>query len=188
MVTVTDLDVPPSEAVKLFQLSFADGRVDGTLVRTFGEPRGPGQLREYESIAVDDAHDRVLLAEEAEGDRCIKVYTREGRFTGMLAGAGMFGDDVEGLAIYDAGDGEGLVLATDQMKHMTVWHVFDRRTLDWVVSFTGEPTVANTDGICLYPRPVGEQVQGALFVVHDDAEVRSYPLADILRRVKRARR
>ena len=78
-----------------------------------------------------------------------------------------------------------MLIVTDQQKAISVWHVYDRRTLAYRGAFTGTPTVANTDGICVHVTPFGPFTGGALFAVHDDLEVRAYDMAAVLKAVER---
>ena len=179
LLYVTDEGVPPHEAVKLYELTVAGRRVEARHLRTFGESEGLGAVRERESIIVDDAHDQVLLCDEAGHN--VKVYNRAGGFQGRTFGDGLIKGDAEGIAILPSGAGDaGYVVVTDQGKKRTVWHVFDRGTQAYRGSFSGKPGIANTDGIWIEPTPFGPFERGALIAVHDDADLRAYDTADIL--------
>lgn len=171
-----DGSVPPPEQlggrVKHFRLELAGGQLTASLVRTFGPTSGAGILHVVESIAADPEHDRLLIADEAPGSHDIKVFDLEGRFTGRLLGRGLFRAEPEGIALLKQSQG-GYWVTTDQQKARTVFHLFDRRSLVLVGSFTGH-VVANTDGIVVASEPVAGFPEGAVFAVHDDASVAAF--------------
>lgn len=179
MLYVTDTEVPKDKTVHQFELSLKDQEVKAAHVRSFGAPEGKGAIGEAESVVVDDRLGLLLLCDEDPAQHNVKVYNLSGEFEGRTFGDGLVEGDPEGIALLDA-PGDGLVVLTDQRKELTVWHLFDRKSYRHLDSFTGQPTIANTDGICVYPVGFGPFKKGALFAVHDDAEVRAYSLADIL--------
>jgi 3-phytase len=96
-------------------------------------------------------------------------------------GKGIFQFQAEGIALYDAGDGEGLWICTDQGKSANYFHLFDRRSLAYVGTFSG-PATLNTDGIWLAQFPVGKRYpQGLFLAVHNDGNVAAFDFADILK-------
>jgi 3-phytase len=175
---VTDTEVPPAETVKVFRLAWRDGRAEGRWLRSFGASDGPGRLHSVESIVVDDAHDRVYVADEDRWNRGIQIYTRDGRFTGRALGTDLFDADPEGLALIDA-PGGGWLIATEQGEVRTVWHAFGRGDYARVGSFSGSGGIANTDGVAVWPHPLEGFGGGAFFAVHDDAGIRAYRLEEI---------
>lgn len=120
----------------------------GSLVRVFATGFGRG----IEPILADDVHQRIFVARgEKEKRRGIGVFDPKGKFIREF-GADVFGNDVEGMAIY-ACDSGGYLVAADQHKRETQFEVFDRRSLEHVGTFrlqdgTGEFTDA-TDGIAI---------------------------------------
>lgn len=181
---VTDTNVSPDQVVKVYRLAFKNGEVRAKHIRTFGETSGPGQIGEAESIIVDDEHGHVLLCDEV--GKNVKVYSATGDFTGKTFGDGLVGGDPEGIAVYDHADG-GFVILTDQRPSISIFHVFQRKTYDYIGAFTGTPNIANTDGICLYPSKVGDHPAGMLYAVHDDADVRAYSIKQIHAAIKQMR-
>lgn len=173
---VTQANVPAKETVHVFRLRLVAGRLQAEHVRAFGDEQGPGAIGKAESVVIDDELDRVLLCDEA--NKNVKVYDRDGKFTGSTFADGLVIGDPEGLVLW-LDNGPGFIILTDQRKALTVWHVFNRRTLRHVASFTGQPPVANTDGVCLYAEPFASFPRGAFFAVNDDADVRAYSLAVI---------
>lgn len=181
---VTDTEVPAAETVNVYELALDGSSVRGTFVRSFGDADGPGFVRDPESIAIDPQHGHVLLCDEHKSARDVKVYTLDGTFTGKTLGRSEVEREPEGIVVVDSPAG-GAIILTDQQKALSVWHLYDRRTFEHLGAFTGDPTVANTDGICFFADPFGPFPAGALFAVHDDADIRAYALADVLKTAKR---
>ncbi|MEX2125327.1 MAG: phytase [Woeseia sp.] len=187
-----DESVPPNEElgerVKSWRLSVerdeggAPATVESRFERAFGDTTSPGALRVVESIFGDPVHDRLLIAEEDEDPvtgLVIKVYDLQGRFTGDQVGKGVFEAQAEGIALYACNDGSGYWLSTDQADDRTVYHIFDRRTLQHAGAFMGE-TTANTDGVWLAADGVPGFENGAFFAVHDDQAVSAFDWAEIV--------
>jgi 3-phytase len=181
-----DEQVPPDRElgarVKQFRVRDDGGRgaVHAELVRAFGDTTGAGALKVVESIAVDAAHDRLLIAEELETDSHIKAYTLEGRYAGRDIGRGLFPQQAEGIALYTCGDSAGYWLATDQGQATNTYHVFDRLTFRHLGSFTGTKTRL-TDGIALTQRPFGPFPSGAFYASNLDGSVSAFSWTDIAR-------
>ena len=176
--------VPPDtelgERVKQYRLRHDRATVSATLVRSFGETAGLGALHVVESLEVDPALARILIAEEEETATFIKVYGFDGRFTGQTVGQGRFRHQVEGIALrYCEGD-HGWWIVSDQGPAITEFHLLDRRTLEPLGMFVGEST-ANTDGIAVYTEPFAGFPSGALFAVDDDAAVTAFRWNDLAR-------
>ncbi len=156
--------------VKQFSFSIEDDALTATLVLSFGDTSGDGVLRVVESLAVDPANNRLLIAEEREIDSQIKVYTLDGAFTGETIASTFFPNQAEGIVLYPCGAQEGYWIATDQEDNVSTFHVFDRTTLAHVGTFVGAET-ANTDGIALTRTGFDPFTSGAFFAVHDDGNV-----------------
>jgi 3-phytase len=187
-----DESVPPNdqlgERVKVFRMSIdrnSNGEpstVKSRFEKSFGETSSPGALRIVESIFGDPAHDRLLIAEEDEDPvtgLVIKVYDLDGSFTGQQVGEGVFKAQAEGIALYACADGAGYWLSTDQADDRTVYHVFDRQTLQHAGAFMGAVT-ANTDGVSLTTDDLPGFASGAFFAVHDDQAVSAFDWAEIV--------
>jgi 3-phytase len=187
-----DESIPPDEElderVKTYRFSIqrnAAGEpsaLNSKFEKAFGETSSPGALRVVESIFGDPAHDRLLIAEEDEDPvtgLMIKVYRLDGTFTGEQIGKGVFGTQAEGIALYACEDGSGYWLSTDQANDRTVYHVFDRQTLQHAGAFMGR-TTANTDGVWLATEGVPGFEKGAFFAVHDDQAVSAFDWQDIV--------
>jgi 3-phytase len=187
-----DEGIPPDEAlderVKTYRFSVernAAGEasaLNGKFEKAFGESSSPGALRVVESIFGDPAHDRLLIAEEDEDPvtgLAIKVYSLDGTFTGEQIGKGVFRAQAEGIALYACEGGSGYWLSTDQANDRTVYHVFDRQTLQHAGAFMGR-TTANTDGVWMATEGVPGFDKGAFFAVHDDQAVSAFDWLDIV--------
>lgn len=150
-----------------------DVRVDGdaatgTPVGHFGDTTPEGALRVVESLWGDPANDRLLVAEEDETyANEIKVYHLDGRYAGQVIGGGVFQAQAEGIMLRTCADGGGWWITTEQGKAGTVFHLFDRVSLQHAGAVAG-PTVANTDGIWLHQAPTAAFPDGVLYAVHDD--------------------
>ena len=172
--------IPPDSAlgerVEHFRAWVEGGELRHEHVRTFGDTTGPGVLRKVETIAVDPANDRVVIAEELEPDSHWKIYSLDGRFSEVF-GRGYFPHEAEGLALYACPDG-GYWIATDQDEETNTFHVFDRESLEHVGSFTGA-TTRNTDGVALTQRSFGPFPAGAFYAVHNDGNIAAFSWAEI---------
>lgn len=154
--------------IKHFSLSGSGTQMQASLVRSFGDTTELGALRVVESLWGDAANNRLLIAEEDEDySNEIKVYDLDGKFTGQIVGKGVFQAQVEGLSLKTCPDGSGWWIGTQQGKDHSVFHLFDRNTLEHVNSFRGDKT-ANTDGIWLDMQASERFPLGALYAVHDD--------------------
>jgi 3-phytase len=164
-------EIPPDaeldERVKQYRFLVDGEIVNSEHVRSFGDTSGPGVLRKVESIWVDPSHDRLLIAEELEGESHIKVYTLDGSFTGETIPTEYFPHEAEGITLYECPDGTGYWITTDQDEKENTFHVFDRAALTYEGSFRGT-FVSNTDGVIVTSQPVGPFEEGAFYAVHDD--------------------
>ncbi|MCF7222524.1 phytase [Marilutibacter chinensis] len=172
-----------SERVRRFAIRFdpATGALDARFAGSFGDTSPESALRMVESIAGDPANDRLLIADE---DRrhvsTLRDYTLDGRFTGRSLPDASFGAEAEGVALWSCRGGDGYWVAVDQLAPLTVFHLFDRRTLEHRGSFKGE-TTSYTDGIALHPAATRAFTGGALFAVHDDRAVTAFDLREVAR-------
>lgn len=173
--------IPPDselgERVKHFRVRVEDGMVSADFVRAFGATSGPGVLHQVESIHADTVYDHLLIADEEAVD--IKVYSLDGTYTGTTFGGGLFRSEPEGIALYACGD-EGYWIITDQSDLATdnTFHIFDRVSLEHRGAFRGR-TIANTDGVALTQRPVGEMEAGVFYAAHLDQGVGAIAWAGI---------
>lgn len=164
--------LPPLEQldkrVKRFVLHEANGAFSGAHLGSFGDASPEGALRVVESIWGDPAQDRLIIAEEDETyANEFKVYNLAGAYAGRTFGRDILRAQAEGITLFACADGSGYWLTTEQDKGLTVFHLFDRATLDHVGAFTGEK-VANTDGIWLQQQGSAAFPAGSFYAVHDD--------------------
>jgi 3-phytase len=179
-----DESVPPlaelGRRVKWYDMSVRDGRVRATLGGMFGDTTAAGAIRITESIMVDPALERLMIAEEDETDTQVKEYTLDGRFTGRTFGKGIFTQQAEGIALWSCPDSTGYWVTTDQGNPVNTFHLFDRRTLAHVGAFRGAVT-HTTDGVALTQRSVGGATEGMFFAAHADAAISAMPWRAIAR-------
>ncbi len=179
---LTEDVIPPDsmlgERVEHFQVRLEAGELRAEHIRSFGETSGNGVLRKVETIGVDPANDRLLVAEELEPDSHWKVYRLDGSFSGAVFGRGYFPQEAEGLALYACSDGAGYWVATDQGMEDNTFHVFDRQTLEHVGAFAGA-TTRNTDGVALTQAAFGPFPAGAFYAIHNDGNIAAFSWAAI---------
>ncbi len=165
--------------VKRYAVTVSGGALSARLIGSFGDTGESGALRVVESLWGDPANDRLLIAEEDEGyaDE-IKVYDLAGNYAGRTIGRDVFQAQAEGIMLKQCADGGGWWLTTEQGKGRTVFHLFERRSLDHVGAVTGR-TVANTDGIWLHDTASQRFPEGVLYAVHDDQGMVAFDWRDI---------
>ncbi|TWH04291.1 3-phytase [Pseudoxanthomonas taiwanensis J19] len=146
---------------------------------TFGDTSAAGAIRVPESLFGDEAHDRLLVAEEdvPTGTR-LREYDLQGRYRGRDVGASQYRAQAEGIALLRCADGSGWWVGSDQFADRTVFHLFDRRSLAHAGSFAGEVT-GLTDGIWLDERGDARFPQGVLYASHLDQAVAAFDWRDI---------
>ena len=159
-------------------------RSDGATVTAvnagaFGDTTAAGAIRVPESLWGDVANDRLLISEEdvATGT-AYREYTLAGEFRGSTIGLGRFKAQAEGVALWSCPDGSGYWLTTDQFKDLSLFHVFDRKTMQHLGAFAGK-TVANTDGVWLQQAATTRFPQGVFYAEHDDMGVGAFDWRDI---------
>jgi 3-phytase len=180
-----DDSLPPLEAlderVKRYRVILGERGVESAaLLQRFGDTGEAGAIRWIESIVGDPQHDRLLIPEEyietEPGE--IRLYDLAGRYLGRDLGAGMFGGQPEGLALYACADGSGYWIATDQQLDSNRFHVFERGSLQHVGTFHGR-TVQFTDGVALHPVPTPRFPAGVFYAVHHDQGVVAFDWRDV---------
>jgi len=165
--------------VKYFSLATSEGILSAKLVRSFGELKGSGALQKVESILADRSRNRLFVCDEVT--REAKVYDLAGQFSGSTLGKGIFKYDPEGLALFEdrSVPSRGWLVVSDQGLKQTALRVFARDDGRYMGAVTGQPPLANTDGITLAPGDFGPFKRGALYCVHNDVRVQAYSWADI---------
>ncbi|RDZ29441.1 phytase [Lysobacter silvisoli] len=178
--------VPPwnelDQRVRRYRVQFdQDGRLRANYGGSFGDTHEATALRMVESIGGDPANDRLLIADEdRRHESTLREYTFSGRYTGRSLPDRAFGAEAEGVALWTCPDGGGYWIAVDQLAPLTIFHLFDRTSLQAVGSFEGKVT-AHTDGVTLHAAATAAFPSGALFAVHDDKAVTAFDLAEVAR-------
>lgn len=157
-----------------FRFDVVDGELSVEHLGHFGATDSAGAIRIAESLIGDDGQRRLLIAEEEQsfGTR-IKVYDMDGQYLSQDVGANVFKAQAEGIALFNCADGSGYVIASDQFKDRSLFHVFDRQTLALIGSFAGKVT-ANTDGVWLHQAPSKGFPDGVFYAVHDDEAIAAF--------------
>jgi len=179
-------EVPPlaelDQRVRRFRVQFDQaGRLRSSYAGSFGDTSPDAALRMVESIAGDPGNDRLLIADEdRRHESTLREYSFSGKYTGRSLPQDSFGAEAEGVALWSCADGSGYWIAVDQLAPLTIFHLFDRTTLQPRGSFEGE-TTAHTDGVALHAASTRTFPNGALFAVHDDKSVTAFDLAEVAR-------
>ncbi|BCT92798.1 phytase [Lysobacter helvus] len=177
-------EVPPfaelDQRVRRYRVQFDQaGRLRANYGGAFGDTREAYALRMVESIAGDRANDRLLVADEDQRhESTLREYTFSGKYTGRSLPQDSFGAEAEGVALWTCPDGGGYWIAVDQLAPLTLFHVFDRVTLQPRGTFQGN-TTSHTDGVALHAASMPHFPGGALFAVHDDKAVTAFDLRDV---------
>ncbi|GAB5526032.1 MAG: phytase [Roseivirga sp.] len=114
----------PTDGTYLWQyrlLGNADGSVSAELVRKFGKYSG---LNEIEAIAVDNELGYVYYSDEGVGLRKYYADPDMGNEELAFVPNEAYAEDNEGISIYDAGNGKGYILVSDQQANE--FHIYPR--------------------------------------------------------------
>jgi 3-phytase len=177
-------EVPPwaelDQRVRRYRVQFDQaGRLRANYGGSFGDTREASALRMVESIAGDRANDRLLVADEdRRHESTLREYSFSGKYTGRSLPQDSFGAEAEGVALWSCPGGGGYWIAVDQLAPLTLFHLFDRVTLEPRGTFQGA-TTAHTDGVALHAAAMPRFPGGALFAVHDDKAVAAFDLRDV---------
>ena len=182
-----DIVPPLAELGKRFRgyvVRQANGKWAATATGHFGDTGAAGAIRVAESVFGDEANQRLLVAEEdiPTGTR-LREYTLDGKYAGRDVGAGNYKAQAEGIALMRCKDGSGWWVASDQFDDRTVFHLFDRRTLEHAGSFVGNVT-GLTDGVWLDERGDARFPQGVFYASHLDVAVSAFDWRDIAAALK----
>jgi 3-phytase len=179
-------EVPPlkelDQRVRRYRVQFDQaGRLRANYGGAFGDTKEATALRMVESIAGDRANDRLLVADEdRRHESTLREYSFSGQYTGRSLPQDSFAAEAEGVALWTCPNGGGYWIAVDQLAPLTLFHIFDRVTLEPRGTFRGDVT-AHTDGVTLHAAAMPEFPGGALFAVHDDKAVTAFDLRDVAR-------
>jgi 3-phytase len=175
--------VPPlaqlDRRFRRYEVVQAGGQWTAKGAGAFGDTGAAGAIRVPESLFGDEANNRLLVAEEdvPTGTR-LREYDLQGRYLGRDVGAGQYVAQAEGIALMRCADGSGWWIASDQFADRTVFHLFDRKSLQHAGSFAGEVT-GLTDGVWLDERGDARFPQGAFYASHLDLGVAAFDWRDI---------
>lgn len=86
--------------------------------------------------------------------------------------------NLEGIALYQCGNGAGYWIVTDQGETVNTFHVLDRSSFEHVGSFTGAQTRL-TDGVALTQERFGPFPAGVFYASHQDGAVSAFSWHDI---------
>jgi 3-phytase len=156
-------------SVRQFELGLRAGAI------TMDEVRRWELVSEAEGCAADDEHAQLFLAQEARGLWKVGAEPDEAPELVLLSeassDAGPLTPDVEGVTIYDAGDGAGYLVVSSQGA--STFAVYDReaphRHLGSFAVGDGDVSdgASNTDGLAITAVPVDARFPAGLLVVHD---------------------
>ena len=180
-----DEETPPADSlgqrVHHFVFTVENNRVEAQHINAFGEISGKGVLHKVESILIDRVYNRLLISDEHEEHRNVKIYDLVGKFTGQIIPHNFFFYEPEGIVVWECEtDSSGYYLIVDQGKINNTFQVFDRKTLEYIGGFGGEIT-RNTDGIAITRKAFGNFKYGAFYPVHDDGSLTAFSWEDIAR-------
>jgi myo-inositol-hexaphosphate 3-phosphohydrolase len=166
--------------VKQYRLDFMGSMLTASFERAFGDTTEAGALLKVESILGDPETGLLFIGDEDRDD--VKVYKMDGTFDGRTLGTGVIREDSEGIAILadPAAPEGGYLVVTEQRKDLSRYHVYSRQGTHHLGVVTGDPRIANTDGITIVTGDFGQFRKGALIAVHDDMSVAAYSFGDIL--------
>lgn len=168
------------ERVHHYNFNITEGKLAYDFVRYLGEISGKGALRTVESIFADPNHNNLMIAEETEEYTHIKIYDLEKGTYKNSIGEDLFKYQAEGIALYDCGNNEGFWFLTDQHEGNNTFHIFDRKTLEYITSFKSK-TTQNTDGVWLTQTSYGKFPAGAFIAVHNDGGIGLFDLRRLMK-------
>lgn len=180
--------VPPlaelGKRFRRYEVNQRNGKWAAVAAGHFGDITAAGAIRVAESVFGDEANNRLLIAEEdiPTGTR-LREYTLDGKYAGRDVGAGNYRAQAEGIGLMRCKDGSGWWVASDQFDDRTVFHLFDRRSLEHAGSFVGDVT-GLTDGVWLDERGDARFPQGAFYASHLDVAVSAFDWRDIAAALK----
>jgi 3-phytase len=178
-----DQETPPPDSLGLrvhhFVLKVDNDQISAEYIKSFGDTSGEGVLYKVESLLIDRAFNRLLIADEHEEHRNVKIYDSEGTFTGQIIPHNYFFFEPEGIVVWECeADSSGYYIMVDQGKINNTFQVFDRKTLEYIGGFGGEVT-RNTDGIAITQKAFGDFKFGAFYPVHNDGSLTAIAWEDI---------
>ncbi len=176
--------IPPpaqlNERFKRYLVGAFENEVQANRLDSFGSTDPKGAIKVPESLWGDEIFGRMLIAEEekSSGTRLKEYSLADFSYTGRDVGAELFKAQAEGIALWHCRDGSGYWIAADQFKDHTVFHIFERTSLEHLGAFAGN-TTGNTDGVWLNQSPTKAFPAGVFYAVHDDQALAAFDWRDI---------
>ncbi|MFW5699988.1 MAG: 6-bladed beta-propeller [Bacteroidota bacterium] len=176
-------EAPPADSlgqrIHHFVFTVENNQLAAEHVKAFGETEGEGILYKVESLLIDRTYNRLLIADEHEEHRNVKIFDVEGNFTGQIIPHNYFFYEPEGIVVWECeADSSGYYVMVDQGKINNTFQVFDRKRLEYIGGFGGEIT-RNTDGIAITQKAFGNFKYGAFYPVHNDGSLTALSWEDI---------
>lgn len=165
------------ERVRSFTGTVVGRRIHAVGGSAFGDTSGHGCLRKVESIGIDPLRQWLVIAEEQEGT--LKIYSVDGRFSGLVVGAGLFQREPEGLTLHTCADGGGYWVVVDQAPSVNRFLLFRRSDFTYVGAFEGQ-VAAHTDGVALTQQSFAGFNGGAFYAVHHDGGLAAFDWSRVL--------
>lgn len=169
------------QRVKHFQFQL-NPKLEAKTLKTFGDLEGMGKLHKVESILADPEHNRLFIADEKGPTVGIKIYDLAGNYLHETLDTQTFAAEPEGIGLYQTNQQNGFLVATDQQAKFTVFHLYDRKTLQHLGAVRGNKT-ANTDGIAVTSWPSAAFPKGGLWAIHDDQALSAFDWRTIQSRI-----
>jgi len=152
-----------SGRIRQFELSGNTGIITGEQVREWSNGSG-----NTEGLVTDDELSTFYAADESDGINKYDAEPDDPNPTGELiaaTGVNGFTDDVEGITIYYAANGEGYLIASSQGNDR--FYVFNRKVPHDYVNYFTVDGVGNTDGIDVTNVNLNSTFQAGIFLCHD---------------------
>lgn len=154
-----------------FKLKIEDDTIETTHLNTFGDNSGEGMLYKAETLLLDRPMNRLLIADQYNMKRNIKIYTPDGKFTGQVIPSKYFKYQPKGMALWSRdSDTSGYYITTDQDVMNNHFLVFDRKTLNYSGRFEGEIT-RNTNDITLTRQTMGQFPHGVFYTLNAENSI-----------------
>lgn len=174
----------PTDGTYLWQYRLeadSTGNLQANLVRKFGKFSG---TKEIEAIAVDHELGYIYYSDENVGVRKYYADPEKGNEELALFGTEGFTDDHEGISIYDAGNGKGYILVSDQQANR--FRIYSREGTeanphqhDFIKSV--KVSTSESDGSEITHLRLNDTFSKGLFVaMSDDKTFQYYRVEDIL--------
>lgn len=177
-------EIPPplgrlDKRIRRYDVRIGAKSLQATRSADIGDTSDAGAIRVPESVWGDPTNNRLLVAEEdLKTGTAVREYDLSGNYRGRTLGLGLFQAQAEGIALWQCADGSGYWITTDQFKDRSLFHVWDRKSLEYLGGFAGE-TVGNTDGVWLHQGATKRFPAGVFYAVHDDMGVGAFDWRDV---------